>query len=312
MFNPDYIPSGPANARNEYEMKVNHTKIARVDSNRSEYFGSRGGVPGFDFTTGLLWFYDPSDLSTMFQDAAFSTPVTASGQQVNSMLDKSSFGRHVAARTVTGNITYQTDGTLHWLEGNGNQDGLFGTNPGLGTDDFFISAAVRMLEAGNSTLPTVVSSGPPGAGNWLLRKHRDTRVAQFNGDNGGIFSDMQGSDPAVDEVLSVYRTAEGVRLVQNVDTLGPLDTIGVGADLTSATNFGLMTVDDGSLREWNGRVYATAGYTGTVDLERRNTIDNFMMARAGLISSGDPEYDNLITYGGSPLTYMWEPLTYGD
>ena len=44
------------------------------------------------------FFYDPSDLSTMFQDAAGTIPVTAAGQPVGLMIDKS--GR--------GNNAYQT------------------------------------------------------------------------------------------------------------------------------------------------------------------------------------------------------------
>lgn len=38
--------------------------------------------------------YDPSDLSTLFQDAAGTTPVTAVGQPVGRMLDKSGNGNH--------------------------------------------------------------------------------------------------------------------------------------------------------------------------------------------------------------------------
>ena len=45
------------------------------------------------------FFYDPSDLSTMFQDAAGTVPVTAAGQPVGLMLDKS--GRNNHARQTT-------------------------------------------------------------------------------------------------------------------------------------------------------------------------------------------------------------------
>ena len=47
------------------------------------------------FTTGVngAW-YDPSDFSTMFQNAAGTTPVTAVGQPVGLMLDKSGRGNH--------------------------------------------------------------------------------------------------------------------------------------------------------------------------------------------------------------------------
>lgn len=54
------------------------------------------GASGFAFNPVSLFaagtqgaFYDPSDLNTLFQDAAGTTPVTAAGQQVGLMLDKS-------------------------------------------------------------------------------------------------------------------------------------------------------------------------------------------------------------------------------
>ena len=40
------------------------------------------------------FFYDPNDLSTMFQDAAGTVPVTAAGQPVGLMLDKSGRNNH--------------------------------------------------------------------------------------------------------------------------------------------------------------------------------------------------------------------------
>jgi len=52
------------------------------------------------------WF-DPSDLSTLFQDAAGTTPVTASGQPVGLMLDKSGNDNHTTQATATRRLTYQ-------------------------------------------------------------------------------------------------------------------------------------------------------------------------------------------------------------
>lgn len=45
--------------------------------------------------------YDPSDLSTLFQDSAGSTPVTAVEQPVGRMLDKSGRGNHATQATTT-------------------------------------------------------------------------------------------------------------------------------------------------------------------------------------------------------------------
>lgn len=54
------------------------------------------------FTAGEqgVW-YDPSDLSTLFQDAAGTTPVTAAGQPVGLMLDKSGNGNHASQHTAS-------------------------------------------------------------------------------------------------------------------------------------------------------------------------------------------------------------------
>ena len=47
--------------------------------------------------------YDPSDLTTLFQDAAGTTPVTAVEQRVGLMLDKSGRGNHAFQATTTPN-----------------------------------------------------------------------------------------------------------------------------------------------------------------------------------------------------------------
>lgn len=47
-----------------------------------------------------VW-YDPSDLSTLFQDAAGTVPVTAVGQPVGKILDKSGRGNHATQSTTT-------------------------------------------------------------------------------------------------------------------------------------------------------------------------------------------------------------------
>jgi hypothetical protein len=52
--------------------------------------------------------YDPSDLSTLFQDSAGTTPVTTAGQPVGMMLDKSGRANHATQATAAARPTYQT------------------------------------------------------------------------------------------------------------------------------------------------------------------------------------------------------------
>jgi hypothetical protein len=59
-----------------------------------------GGIAG-------AW-YGPSDLSTLFQDSAGTTPVTTAGQPVGLMLDNSGNGNHATQATAAARPTYQT------------------------------------------------------------------------------------------------------------------------------------------------------------------------------------------------------------
>lgn len=50
--------------------------------------------------------YDLSDISTLFQDSAGTTPVTASGQPIGKILDKSPNGRHLTQATSQKRLIY--------------------------------------------------------------------------------------------------------------------------------------------------------------------------------------------------------------
>ena len=69
--------------------------------------------------------YDPSDLSTMWQDSAGTTPVTADGQPVGKILDKSGNGNHATQPVAGKRPTYHTAGGTHWLDFDGVDDSLY-------------------------------------------------------------------------------------------------------------------------------------------------------------------------------------------
>ena len=99
------------------------------------------------FLAGVLgvWF-DPSDLSTLFQDAAGTIPVTADGDPVGLMLDKSGNGYH-AIQSVSGSRpVYRTDGTLHWLELDGVDDFL--SHEYSEINDLTLAAGIERLGGG--------------------------------------------------------------------------------------------------------------------------------------------------------------------
>lgn len=87
-------------------------------------FGGASGYSGVPVSLGALAWYDPSDLSTMFQDSAGTTPVTADGDPVGLILDKSGNGLDLSQGTAAARPLYKTAGGLHWLQLDGVDDKL--------------------------------------------------------------------------------------------------------------------------------------------------------------------------------------------
>lgn len=67
------------------------------------------------------WF-DPSDISTLFQDVAATVPVSADGDPVAIMRDKSGHGNDAVQTNAARRPTWRSDGTLAWLEFDGVDD----------------------------------------------------------------------------------------------------------------------------------------------------------------------------------------------
>lgn len=133
-----------------------------------------GGVynPQFLFDGGVNGaLYDVSVLSSMFQDAAGTIPVTADGEPVGLIKDLSGNGNHASQATATARPVYRTDGTYHWLESDGVDDKLVTGNIDLtSTDELHLSAAIGVLEPrSNNSLAVSVGAGGGTVGAAFIR-----------------------------------------------------------------------------------------------------------------------------------------------
>lgn len=98
----------------------------------------------------LAW-YDPSDLATLWQDTAATTPVTADGQAVARIDDKSGNGRHMTQATAAARPLYKTAGGLHWLEGDGVDDTMASAGTVNVTPGMTVAMAAKSLGTGSNS-----------------------------------------------------------------------------------------------------------------------------------------------------------------
>jgi hypothetical protein len=99
-----------------------------------------------------VW-YDPSDLTTLFTDSTGLIPVTAAGQSVGKILDKSGRGNHATQTIPTRCPTYQVDGTGRpYLSFDGVDDGMVTNTITPGTDKVQVFAGVRKVAGTNGMI----------------------------------------------------------------------------------------------------------------------------------------------------------------
>ena len=108
-------------------------------------------------TGGAL--YDVSDLSSLFQDAACTVPVTAAGQPVGCMVDLSGKGNHAIQSTAGYRPLYQTDGISHWLAFDGVDDRL--TTSIAPSSSAYLTAAVGVQKTSTARATVLDGGGAP-------------------------------------------------------------------------------------------------------------------------------------------------------
>ena len=169
-------------------------------------FGSKGGIS--DIADGVfsplslspLAWWDVSDLTTLWQDTARTTPITADGQTVACIDDKSGNGHNLLQSSATLRPLFKTSGGLNWL--------LFD-----GVDDSLV------MTANTATLTDT---------------HEFTFCGRFtapaSGSSGGMISHSNGAAGVADAEMAIYNGAGTVRMRTRYPSL---DTFSTGAVLTA-------------------------------------------------------------------------------
>jgi hypothetical protein len=118
------------------------------------------------------FFYDPNDLSTMYQDAAGTVPVTAVGQAIGLIRDKSGRNNHARQTTSASRPILRKNAVTgaNYLEFDGSDDFLQTSNIDFtATDKVSLFAGVRKLsDAATSILAELSTLTASNAGTFIV------------------------------------------------------------------------------------------------------------------------------------------------
>ena len=229
------------------------------------------------------FFYDPNDLSTMFQDAAGTVPVTAAGQPVGLIKDKSGNNNHAYQTTSASRpILRQNASTgAYYLEFDGSDDFLV-TN----SIDFTSTDKVAAITADNALGSTgcVLETGTNRSSiDGTFGIFRGSRL-QF-GVRGTLYRLIDMEAVAIPEVLVTKADIKNANLSvsQNGESFATLNqSLGIG-------NFGNYPLyigrRAGTSLPFNGHIYGLIGIGRLTTDSETAAIEKELAKRTGVTLS---------------------------
>jgi hypothetical protein len=207
--------------------------------------------------------YDPSDLSTLFKGDAGTDPVTADGDAVSRMLDKSGRGNHATQTTVAKRPLYRTAAGLSWLEFDGTADSMITPTITPGVDKLQTFAGLLKSDGlARMILETSFNAGSNNGTFYVLAG--EDNAARYTALGGGTSAGPVGNRIA--KILTASSYPETSVITSTADIAG--DSVHIrknGVEGTAATgnmgtgNFLAFPINIGARQQvslfLNGNIY---------------------------------------------------------
>lgn len=250
--------------------------------------GGGGFSPASLFANGEqgAW-YDPSDFSTMFQDSAGTTPVTAVGQPVGRILDKSGRGNHASQSTAAARPVLQQDG-------NGKYYLAFD-----GVDDKLLSTSIDFSGTNEATLAVAFSRTNDAAAGYIF-----SHSAEVNTQPGVSISSPTFTAPSIGLVsvgtsltLALQNPAQaaGIPVValgqtkistdKNILQVNAVQVASAGIDQGSG-NYANVVANVGSVPSggayFNGKLYGVVYLSRNETAQEQSDTNQYLAAKSGV------------------------------
>ncbi len=194
---------------------------------------------------------DPSDLSTLFQDAAGTIPVASPGDTVMRQNNKGTLGGHFLA---TGTLTYQTDGSHHWLETGESGGALEFSESVPFSTEVFEGLAFRLLSFSHA-FPSIVCNRGVYTNNTSQRQPlifaTQSSPSRMSASFGGksVSVNLPAALPNTDVVLTASGSAAALHLNANGQTAS---AAGIGLVDGSSFGYRLFGPNSAHVRDYGG------------------------------------------------------------
>jgi len=244
------------------------------------------------FASGEQGFiYDPSDFTTLFQDSAGTTPVTAAGDPVGKMLDKSGRGNHATQATAINRPILRIDGNgKYYLEANGTNSIM--VIPVFTPASGILALVVGVTSGGSSgTIIASILNTFPNVRKFYLSKQTDKFAFTHTSDAGAASSCRADSvyPSASKHVVSTYsdyaQVAVADELKMTVDA-GAIALTYIDANISAGnyiitTQMSLFAYDTVPVAFYAGNFYGAVGRFAATSVSQRATMEAYMNSKTG-------------------------------
>lgn len=239
--------------------------------------------------------YDPNDLTTMFQDAAGTIPVTGAGQPVGLIKDKSGRGNHSRQTTSASRPILQRNATTgaYYLAHDGADDFFVSNSIDFTmTDKVSLFAGVRKLVDNTQMVVELSANTNANTGAFALVAGSDlggigyTSGARGTGSAGSGQAARNFTYPAPDTaVLSVKHDISGI--LSSMRRNGVVGIEGLASKGTG--NFGNYPLyigrRGGTLHPFNGHIYGLIGIGRLTTDAETITLEKLIAKNTGVTLS---------------------------
>lgn len=278
---PLWMPPPKALVRppKRHAMRIGPRSAAVLYRKAPAVVGGAFSIEGL-FGGGDTGFYlDFQDLSTLYQDTSFTTPVTTDGQEIQGVQDKSGSGRDFIYNATHGSPLIWYDAT--------NDFARIGETPG-GKGRSLESTSSFMYAAGACTMFFAIKANPAGTGRYLILESSSSSTGPVYTIRGDATTSTIGSEwirndtpttltNAGLQITGAFDDTDNVLIITDTGSLlsGYLD--GALIDTQSYTRSGTATFDQiiiGGYRSTGGissallcDMYATGAIDRVLDSE---------------------------------------------